>query len=144
MTLATSSDTQSYGLKVVPAVSSGAGRAKRIRSALGLAHDRLPLVDEEKLARYHRYLSENLSFPFTAHYPEPTTPAEHDRYRCVVLELLDPSEHVGDVIDGIFAKTWKSGFEVNLPLVELQVSQDDSDFQLIEDYSYWLWNWRLR
>ena len=111
-------------------------------TALGLSQNRLPLVDDDTLSRYYRYLSENLSFPFTAHYPKPTNLREEILYECTVVALLDPSKYVSDDFDGIFCKTEKTGFEVNLPLVELEVRQDSSNFQLIEDYWYWFWNWR--
>jgi hypothetical protein len=39
-------------------------------------------------------------------------------------------------------KTRKGDFEVNLPLVELEVPQKSPNFQLTEDYWYWFWNWR--
>ena len=57
-------------------------------------------------------------------------------------ELLDPAKCVCDEFDGIFCKTRKGRFEVNLPLIELEVPEDDPNFQLIEDYWYWFWNWR--
>jgi hypothetical protein len=144
MTLATYADTDWNKLAVVTESPLKDDQKQRILVALGIEGDRLPLVDEETLFRYFEYLSENLSFPLTAHYPEPTTPLEEVQYECTVLELLDPSKHVSDEFDGIFCKTRKAGFEVNLPLVELEVSEESPDFQMIEDYWYWFWNWRCR
>ncbi len=144
MILATYTDTDRNELAVVTNSSSEDDRKQRILAALRIDGDHLPLVDEETLFRYFEHLSDDLSFPFSAHYPEPTTPLEEVQYECTVLELLDPSKHVSDEFDGIFCKTWKAGFEVNLPLVELEVSQDSPDFQMIEDYWYWFWNWRCR
>ena len=115
---------------------------QRILAAIGIVGEQPPLVDEETLMRYFEYRVENLSLPFTAHYPEPSTPLENDQFECTVLELLDPSKFVGDPFDGIFCKTRKAGFEVNLPLIELEIAHDDSNFQIIEDYWYWFWNWR--
>ena len=114
----------------------------RIVAALGLTSRELPKVDEETLSRYYRYLSAKLSFPFAAHYPEPKTLQEQTEFRCVVLELLDPKKHMGDEFDGIFCKTRKGRYEINLPLIELELSGDGLNFQLIEDYWYWFWNWR--
>ena len=94
------------------------------------------------MARYHAYLSANLSLPFTAYYPQPMNAQEKTQFRCTVLELLDPTQYLGDEFDGIFCKTRKGNFEVNLPLIELHVPHDSPDFQLIEDYWYWFWNWR--
>ena len=144
MTLATYTDTDWNKLAVVTESPSEDHQKQRILAALGIDGALLPMVDEDTLLRYFKYLSENLSFPFTAHYPEPTTPLEEVQYECTVLELLDPSKYVSDEFDGIYCKTEKAGFEVNLPLVELEVSGDSPDFQLIEDYWYWFWNWRCR
>jgi len=102
----------------------------------------IPRVDEESHFRYYKYLTEHLCFPFTVHYPEPTTSLEEVQYRCTVLELLDPARFFGGEFDGIFCKTCKGKFDVNLPLIELEVPDDSPNFQFIEDYWYWFWNWR--
>ena len=46
-----------------------------------------------------------------------------------------------DVPTGISAES-KGGCEVNLPLIELRVAHDSPDFDLIEEFWYWFWNWR--
>lgn len=117
-------------------------QSDRIQAVFGTTGDSCPQVDEETLSEYYRYLSANLSFPFVAHYPEPTNPQEENDFRCVVLELLDPAKHLGDEFDGIFCKTRKGKYEINLPLGELQVSAGGPNGQLIDDYLYWFWNWR--
>ncbi len=125
---------------------SGAGAAsrqrERIRAALGLRSDRLPTVNEETLARYFDYLSANLSFPFAAYYPEPKNSQEVIEYHCEVVELIDPAAYLGDEFDGIFCKTRKGAYDLNLPLIDLHLPEDSPNFQLIEDYWYWFWNWR--
>ena len=63
-------------------------------------------------------------------------------HECTVLGLLNPSQCFSDEIDGIFCKTQKAEFEVNLPLVELEVPNGSPNFQIIEDYWDWFWNWR--
>lgn len=45
-------------------------------------------------------------------------------------------------MDGIFCKTGKGRCEVNLPLTDLYLPEEDRAFQMIEDYWYWFWNWR--
>ena len=114
----------------------------RIAAALGLSSGPLPEVDDKTLFRYYEYLSVNLTFPFTAHYPEPANSREETQFRCTVVELLDPSKHIGDTFDGIFCKTQKGKYEVNLPLIELEVAHDSPNFHLIEDFWYWFWNYR--
>lgn len=144
MSLASLTNVDRSGLKVFEApYREDRDRQARILGVFEVPGNRLPYVDEENLTRYHGYLSANLRLPFETHYPAPKTLREEVVYQCKVLELLDPSKYLGDEFDGIFCRTWKAGFEVNLPLVELEVPQDSTDFQPIEDYRHWFWNWRF-
>ena len=118
------------------------GQKARILAALGLTGDRIPNVDEDTLFRYYKYLSANLSFPFAAYYPHPTNTREQNEFCCNVMELLDPANHIGDEFDGIFCKTRKGKYELNLPLIELELPQGSPNCQLIEDFWFWFWNWR--
>lgn len=115
---------------------------QRIIRALGLRNSYIPPVDEETLFIYYQYLSATLELPFVAHFPKPADRREDADFRCTVRELLDPTKHMGDVFDGIFCKTRKGRYEINLPLIELYLPQESPQFQLIEDYWYWFWNWR--
>jgi hypothetical protein len=126
---------------VVAAVSE-TRQVDRIRAALGLKTAHVPKVDEKALARYYEYLSANLSFPFVAHYPQPTNSPEEREFRRLVLGLVDPQRHLGDEFDGLFCKIRKGHYETNLPLIELDIHERSTNFQLIEDYWYWFWNWR--
>ena len=127
----------------LPVVSySAASQTERIMAAVGPAADGAPKVDERTLSRYYRYLAARLAFPFTAHYPEPRLSLEEVQHRFAVLELLDPGKYICDEFDGIYCKTRKGKYEINLPLTELRVSENSPNFQLIEDYWYWFWNWR--
>ena len=114
----------------------------RIIEALWPLGEHLPRVDEETLSRYYRYLTVRLSFPFAATYPEAKTALEEVQHRCNVVELLDPTKDICDEFDGILCKTRKGRYEIQLPLTELEISQDSPNFQFIEDYWYWFWNWR--
>ena len=142
MLLATAADAHWNGLTVVVESCPEHDRRDRIIDALGPFGGHPPSVDEETLSRYYNYLSARMSFPFAAHYPKPTTSLEDVQYRCIVMELLDPTKDIFDEFDGIFCKTRKGKFENNLPLIELEISQDGPYFQLIEDYWFWFWNWR--
>jgi hypothetical protein len=135
-------DSQCAGLNVVTETLSRDRQIGRIMAALELASGPLPNVDDETLSRYYEYLSANLAFPFTAHYPEPANSREETEFRCTVLELLDPSEYLGDMFDGVFSKTRKGKYEINLPLTELAVARDSPNFQSIDDFRCWLRNWR--
>lgn len=142
MSMPTIAETNWNELQVAAVPSPGVDQTERIRAALGLATGDLPRVGQDTLARYYAYLSMNMSLPFTAYYPQPTCVQENSQFRCTVLELLDPTQHLGDEFDGICCKTRKGKFEVNLPLIELHVPHGNPQFQLIEDYLYWFWNWR--
>lgn len=142
MTLSLYTGTDTPELVVVNEFSSQDQQKQRILAAVGIDGNDLPLVDEDTLFRYYEYLSDRLMLPFNAHYPESLNSLDEAQYECTAEELLDPSKYIGDPFDGIFCKTRKAGFEVNLPLLELDIAQDDPNFQLIEDYWYWFWNWR--
>jgi hypothetical protein len=142
MSLTVVADAHWNGLKVVIESGPDADQAERIMEALGPLGERQAGIDEQPLSRYYRYLSANLSFPFTAYYPEPTTPLEEVLHLCTVLQVLDPTKCICDEFDGIFCKTRKGKFGVNLPLSELKVLENSPNYQLIEDYWHWFWNWR--
>ena len=140
--LSTTAEAQWNDLKVVTESCPKYDQRDRISEALGPPGEPLPTVAEETLFKYYRYLSSRMSFPFVSHYPKPTNSLEDVQYRCIVLELLDPTKDIFDEFDGIFCKTRKGKYENNLPLIELEISQDSPNFQLIEDYWFWFWNWR--
>jgi len=142
MALSTLNAAHYSGAQVANAPLAKQTQRDRIMAALGVSSDRLPTVNEETLSQYYQYLSAKLSLPFSASYPEPMNRQEQSQFRCTVLELLDPAKYLGDEFDGIFCKTRKGKYEINLPLIELNLPQDGPNFQLIEDYWYWFWNWR--
>ena len=140
--LATISDAHWNGVKVIAKSDPEHCQRDRIIEALGPLEGHLPSVDEETLSRYYKYLTARLSFPFAAHYPAPRTSLEEVEHRCTVVELLDPAKDICDEFDGISCKSSKGKYEINLPLIELEVADDNPNFQFIEDYWYWFWNWR--
>jgi hypothetical protein len=142
MLLATVTNVYGNCVEVVAESHARHGQKDRIIEALGALGGNLPNVDEQSLSRYYKYLSARLSFPFTAHYPKPTTALEEVQYRCSVLELLDPAKDIFDDFDGIYCRTRKGKYEFNLPLIELEVRDDSPNLQFIDDYWYWFWNWR--
>ena len=142
MQLTTVVDAHRNGIQVVHESCRELNQKDRIVEALGLLGEHLPSVDEETLSRYYTYLTARLSFPFIAYYPEPTTTLEEVRYRCTVVKLMSPANGICDEVGGIFCKTRKELFEIDLPLIELEIPQDSPNFQFIEDYWYWFWNGR--
>lgn len=115
---------------------------QRISAALGWTGDWLPNVDEETLSRYYRYLSVNLTLPFVAHFPRPTIPQEQTAFRCTVPSLIDPAQRLGDGFEGILCMIRHGNHELTVPLIDLYLSENSRNFQLIEDYWHWSWNWR--
>ena len=121
--LATQIEADWHGLKLCNEFLPEKCQKDRIQAALGPLGDRSPTVDDETTLRYYRYLTANLSFPLTAYYPVPKRSEEEVEYRCTVVELLDPSKHIGNEFDGVFCKAQKGRFEVNLPLTELKIQR---------------------
>ena len=116
-------------------------REDRIRTALGVRDGgSLPPVKPATLSTYYEYLRARLSIPFEAEYC-----AAHDRTvrEVTVVGLLSPRKPGADVGRGLRCLARTRDSIVSLPLVDLEVAQDDADFQLIEDYWYWAWNWGI-
>jgi hypothetical protein len=117
-------------------------RQKRILAALGFSGGQSLRVSEETLTRYYDYLQAHLHVPFVACYPRPSSPAHAAIDRCEVIELLDPRTDLCDEFDGLYCRTRKGRFLVNLPLVELTVQPPSKNLELLGDYEYWFWHWR--
>lgn len=135
-------DSQQTELNVMIEPTSSDRQLDRIAAALGLPGGPLPEVDDDTLCQYYAFLSAKLMFPFTAYYARPDSTCKNTQSRCTVLELLDPSQYVGDIFDGIFCRTRSGEYGINLPLIDLEVADDGPNFHLIEDFWYWFWNWR--
>jgi hypothetical protein len=142
MPLSTIVEADWNGLRCLAVSSPDIRQTERIMAVFGPTADRPPKVSEDTLAQYHKYLSANLSLPFTAYYPQPMNAQEKTEFRCAVLDLLDPTQYLGDEFDGICCRTRKGNFEVNLPLIELHMPENSPNVQWIEDYWFWFWNWR--
>ena len=114
---------------------------RRILEAVGSGRQ-IPRVSSDSLAQYYQHLKARLQLPFAAHFPEPSNAEEDAEFACVVVELLDPAQHLGDEFDGLFCKTRKGKYEVNLPLIDLCLTEGSPQQELIEDYWRWFWRWR--
>lgn len=118
-----------------------AQQRRRILEAVGSGRQ-IPRVSPDSLARYYEFLQAHLPLPFAAHFPEPSNAREDAEFRCVVVELLDPTQHLGDEFDGLFCRARKGRYEVNLPLIDLCLPEGSPQQELIEDYWRWFWHWR--
>jgi hypothetical protein len=127
--------------EIAPLALSAEDEDDPVRIALGLtADDRLPEVGSETLTRYHRYLQEHLTLPFPARYTEETGPFEETTFRITVVGLLGPEDC--DEMYGLICESREDDEEIDVPLGEVKPARGNPNRQLIEDYSYWFWNYR--
>lgn len=117
---------------------------KRISKIIGLdENNELPDVSDETMKAFHKYLCENLELPFTATFEEETGPMESTQYLVKITSLLDFEDHDDLEFDGLYGKGKQGREEIVIPLAELTVTEEESrNFQLIDDYCSWFWNYR--
>ena len=111
-------------------------RIKLILGATG--DDPVPDVHEETLLAYWRHLSHNLAFPFEARH----CPEDGAANPVSVIRLSDPEESECDEFYGLLCEAQLGKRRVLVPLGEIEVKKGRPNHQLIDDYSYWFWNWR--
>jgi hypothetical protein len=58
------------------------------------------------------------------------------------VELIDPASGLGDKFVGIFCKVRKQEQVITLPLVQLEVPRDDTNYRFVECYRDWFWQRR--
>ena len=115
----------------------------RIRAALGLARGPLPEVHTEWLHRYYEYLAANLSLPFDAEYAEDAPGYGQVASGIRVVALLNPDGHANHEEFGLRCRARRGTQEIEVPLVDVELSENSPNYGLIEDYWYWFWNWRF-
>jgi hypothetical protein len=116
----------------------------RIRTALGFDKGPIPNVGIEWLRKYYEYMTAHLSLPFAAQLPEESSIYRQPSYAQVtVVAITDPDKSTTQEYDGLMCKALKAEQELEVPLVDLEVDDQNPNFQLIEDYWYWIWNWRF-
>jgi hypothetical protein len=119
---------------------TGQRREDRIRTVLGLGGgSSLPPVDPATLRKYHHYLAWRLTFPFEAQY---SAEAEPLVYPVTVVGLVDPADAIPDPMVGLCCVSHVKNKLATLPLVDMEVAEDSPNFRILDDYWYWLWNWR--
>lgn len=133
---------------------------KRIAKILG--EDEVPQVNKDALRRFLGYLKKNLRFPCLLTGIEdfkweeyyiigPGSKEEHERLRKAnpsymdAFELLSFDEEV-DVDNGIFVRVRRTSDKKKfvLPLAELKatIAKQSKNYQLLDDFSVWFWNYR--
>lgn len=97
-----------------------------------------PPLNQDSLRRFHQTLESNLAFPFPAVYHEPVGQTGDATHQVTVVGLCDPSTH--STKQGLLCRAVRHGELVELPLVEIEVSFGNLNFELIEKYWSWAWN----
>ena len=115
----------------------------RIRAALGLARGPLPQVTSVWLERFYEYLAVHLALPFTARYAGELKPLGQPAIPVTVVSLAHPNRTANPEQTGLICQAFHGQQEVDLPLVDLEVTDEGPNAQQIEDYWYWFWNWRF-
>jgi hypothetical protein len=111
----------------------------RIRAILGLQNwTSLPTVNAATMLNYYRYLSSRLTLPCEAQYSSDDGMV----YPVTVMGLVDPQMMPSDNQAGLCCMVYHRNKTDILPLVDIEVGHESSNFQILEDYWFWLWNWR--
>lgn len=115
----------------------------RIRRVFGLeAEALLPSVNDRTLGAYFDFLIASLAMPFDALYCPIGGKTRRLIHYIRVLELTDPRRGGNHSLHGLSCMAQNAKDNLNLPLSELGVRDDNPNCQLIDDYAYWFVNWR--
>jgi len=115
----------------------------RIRMVFGLtSNDPLPDVDDKTLLTYSRYLAKNMAFPFDVEHFEETGPFQGQRHVITVVGLLDPDEYECDEMYGVICEGRTGKREIQIPLGEFEVDENNPRLRILADYCSWFWNYR--
>jgi len=115
------------------------GPVDRIRAILELPRGAsLPRVNAATMLTYYRYLSSRLALPCEARYSSD----DGTVYPVTVTGLVDPQTKPSDPWVGLCCMAYHRNKTEILPLVDIEVEHDSPNFQILEDYWFWLWNWR--
>ena len=140
MTVLTAAASHGYNLIMRPQLPLN--QEGRILAALGRIHGPLPRVALKWLMCYHDYLAANLELPFEARCLEDRGSLCPWTTTVKIVGLLPPTHQACDD-SGLLCKALRGTELFEVPLVELEVENDQSNAELIEDYWYWFWNWRF-
>lgn len=91
----------------------------------------MPEPDEQTQRQYLDYLKLHLAFPFQASAP--------DSEESETIQVFAFAEPPIDPDDGILCVGSTGKHESYIPLSNIEVEEDDPNFQYIEDYADWSW-----
>lgn len=109
---------------------------RRLRKIFEIQDDEeIPTVSDQTLKTYYDYLKKGLSLPASAmHYDE-----EKDKeFKVAINKLIEYTDESEEAL-GILCECVKGKAKVVLPLAEIETSEKDRNFQLIDDYCFWYW-----
>jgi hypothetical protein len=115
----------------------------RIRAALGLTRGSLPEVRTEWLLRYYEYLAAKLALPFEAECAEDVSGYRQAVSAVTVVALVHPDGHAKHEELGLVCRARRGTQEIEVPLADVELSENAANYRLIDDYWYWFWNWRF-
>jgi hypothetical protein len=105
----------------------------RIRAVFGLCGgDVLPLSNDECQQTYFHYLKARLAFPFAARYCDPV---ESPQRPVTVMGMCDEIPFQEDF--GLVCNVLEGESLDAVSLCELQLDDDQPNYQLVEDYIAW-------
>ncbi|MGO9112097.1 MAG: hypothetical protein ACLP9L_22965 [Thermoguttaceae bacterium] len=112
----------------------------RIRAVLGVRNGTpLPKVNSATMLTYYRYLASHFTLPCEARY---SSDADGTISVVTLTGLVDPQTMPSDNRAGLCCMAQHRNKAEILPLVDIEVGHDSPNFQFLEDYWFWLWNWR--
>jgi hypothetical protein len=112
----------------------------RIQAVFGLAEEAsLPPVGRETLRKFHEHLAARISVPFEALFAERRAPVRRLVHYVRVTGIMEVDDHLAD---GLLCSVQNLNGTDVLPLAEVGVREDDTNYQLIDDYAYWFINYR--
>jgi hypothetical protein len=123
---------------------NGKDQDDRVRLAMGLTgDDPLPVVAEDTLRAYHRYLAVHLAFPFEASWSQESGPFSDRTQMVTITALGDPEDDswAGEMY-GLLCQAKAGGRVIDVPLGECEAKKGSPNRQVLKDYAYWFWNSR--
>lgn len=99
----------------------------------------MPLRNWDTDEKYYHYLKATLQFPFATRYIDESVPYDKGRNRTGTVVQMFEDLHT-DECYGAMCQVREGERLREMPLAELDVPEEDPNFQTIDDYSYWLYN----
>lgn len=114
-------------------------QSDRIRAIFHLTtDDPLPNVEYETLSVYFQFLVDQLSFPFQARYRPEGGQFAGRVQQVTVRSLYDLDDYDPEEFYGLIGVGRCYGKQIEFPIRDIDVEQSDDNYQLIDDYKFWM------